>query len=121
MVSIIISDIGALYKASEAIALLDMLWAYAHSTICNVSMVHYQSPTLTRSSTQLRCALLTLVKKWLTLLPVRPEFTGTLAVKGGRHPILECITAAGIIVPNDVYCSDAASFQIIQGPKCALQ
>ena len=26
-------DIGALYKASEAIALLDLLWSFAHASI----------------------------------------------------------------------------------------
>jgi DNA mismatch repair ATPase MutS len=51
---------------------------------------------------------------------VRPEFTGTLAIKSGRHPILENVKAAGTVVPNDVYCSDAAYFQIIQGPKLCL-
>jgi DNA mismatch repair protein MSH4 len=48
---------------------------------------------------------------------VRPEFTGTLAVKSGRHPILETVKYNGILVPNDTYCCDASSFQIIQGPK----
>jgi DNA mismatch repair protein MSH4 len=48
---------------------------------------------------------------------VRPEFTGTLAVKSGRHPILEIVHAAGVLVANDMYCCDASHFQIIQGPK----
>ncbi|KAG9310368.1 muts domain V-domain-containing protein [Chiua virens] len=48
---------------------------------------------------------------------VRPEFTGTLAVKSGRHPILETVHAAGTLVANDIYCCDASHFQIIQGPK----
>ena len=33
LVSDIVIDIGALYKASEAVALLDMLWSFAHATI----------------------------------------------------------------------------------------
>ena len=49
---------------------------------------------------------------------VRPEFTGTLAIKGGRHPVLECVQSAGATIPNDVYCCEASSFQIVQGPKC---
>ncbi|KAF4623673.1 hypothetical protein D9613_001515 [Agrocybe pediades] len=77
----IVSDIGALYKASEAVALVDMLWSFAHASI------------------------------------IRPEFTGTLAIKGGRHPILETVQSAGTLVPNDVYCDDSSSFQIIQGPN----
>lgn len=48
---------------------------------------------------------------------VRPEFTGTLAVKSGRHPILETVNAAGTLVANDIYCCDASHFQIIRGPK----
>lgn len=48
---------------------------------------------------------------------VRPEFTGTLAIKSGRHPILETVNAAGTLVANDIYCCDASHFQIIQGPK----
>ncbi|KAF7321085.1 MutS 4 [Mycena chlorophos] len=85
LVAEIIGDIGALYKASEAVALLDMLWSFAHTSI----MHNY----------------------------VRPEFTGTLAIKSGRHPILETVKSAGTLVPNDVYCDDSSSFQIVQGPN----
>ncbi|CAK5271911.1 unnamed protein product, partial [Mycena citricolor] len=85
LVSDILLDVGALYKASEAVALLDMLWSFAHTSI----MRNY----------------------------VRPEFTGTLAIKSGRHPILETIASAGTLVPNDVYCDDSSAFQIVQGPN----
>ncbi|KAJ3753257.1 muts domain V-domain-containing protein [Lentinula raphanica] len=81
LVTEILVNVGALYKASEAVALVDMLWAFAHSAI------------------------------------IRPEFTGTLAVKSGRHPILETVQSAGTLVPNDVFCDDSSSFQIIQGPN----
>lgn len=53
----------------------------------------------------------------LSVLEVRPEFTGTVAIKSGRHPILETFHPAGTLVSNDVYCDDSSSFQIIQGPK----
>ena len=53
----------------------------------------------------------------INFVPVRPEFTGTLAIKSGRHPILETLQSTGSLVPNDVYCDDSSSFQIIQGPK----
>ncbi|KAF7297326.1 MutS 4 [Mycena indigotica] len=85
LVAEILVDVGALYKASEAVALLDMLWSFAHTSI----MHNY----------------------------VRPEFTGTLAIKSGRHPILETVNSAGNLVPNDVYCDDSSSFQIVQGPN----
>ncbi|OSX68008.1 hypothetical protein POSPLADRAFT_1128862 [Postia placenta MAD-698-R-SB12] len=77
----LVVDIGALYKASEAVAILDMLWSFAHASI------------------------------------LRPEFTGTLAIKAGRHPILESVQSAGTLVPNDVFCCEASSFQIVQGPN----
>ncbi|KAF9074002.1 muts domain V-domain-containing protein [Rhodocollybia butyracea] len=85
LVAEILVNVGVLYKASEAVALVDMLWAFSHSAI----MRSY----------------------------VRPEFTGTLAVKSGRHPILETIQSTGTLVPNDIYCDSASLFQIIQGPK----
>eukprot|EP01137_Pigoraptor_chileana_P020558 Opistho-2@83068 len=47
---------------------------------------------------------------------VRPEFTGTLAIQAGRHPILERINADDV-VPNDAYASDSCNFQIITGPN----
>ena len=48
---------------------------------------------------------------------VRPEFTGTLAIKAGRHPILSIVKTAGAVVPNDTYCCDSSTFQLIRGPK----
>ncbi|KAL4244476.1 DNA mismatch repair MutS family protein [Abortiporus biennis] len=85
LVDDIVGDIGALYKASEAVALLDMLWSFAHISI---------------------------IRNY-----VRPEFTGTLAIKAGRHTILETVQSAGSTVPNDVYCCEATSFQVVQGPN----
>ncbi|GBE78596.1 MutS protein homolog 4 [Sparassis crispa] len=98
----IVVDIGALYKASEAVAILDMLWSFAH-----VSILRNYGKS----------------KVWYfehvshTFAAVRPEFTGTLAIKAGRHPILENVQSAGTLVPNDVYCCEASSFQIVQGPN----
>ncbi|KAI9437019.1 muts domain V-domain-containing protein [Lactarius indigo] len=85
LVTRILLNIGALYKASEAVAMLDMLWSFSHVTI----MKSY----------------------------VRPEFTSTLAIKSGRHPILENVQSVGMLVPNDVYCSDCTAFQMLQGPN----
>jgi len=51
---------------------------------------------------------------------VRPEFTGTLAIKAGRHPILGIVKTAGALVPNDTYCCDSSSFQLIRGPKLSV-
>ncbi|KAH9045814.1 muts domain V-domain-containing protein [Lactarius hengduanensis] len=85
LVTQILLNIGALYKASEAVAMLDMLWSFAHVSI------------------------------------IRPEFTSTLAIKSGRHPILENVQSVGMLVPNDVYCSDCTVFQILQGPNTYLR
>ncbi|TNY24833.1 muts domain V-domain-containing protein, partial [Rhodotorula diobovata] len=47
---------------------------------------------------------------------VRPEWTDTLAIKAGRHPLHEQFRMSdGSFVPNDTYASDAASFQLIYG------
>ncbi|KAF5361637.1 hypothetical protein D9758_007277 [Tetrapyrgos nigripes] len=94
LVSEILLNIGALYKASEAVALVDMLWSFAHSAISEF----LTEPQRMRNY-------------------VRPELTGTLAIKSGRHPILETVRSAGTLVSNDVYCDDSFSFQIIQGPN----
>ncbi|OBZ86475.1 MutS 4 [Choanephora cucurbitarum] len=77
-------NINVLYKASEAIALLDMLTALA---ACNVSSDY-----------------------------VRPEFSNTIAIKAGRHPILSQILSFPL-VPNDTFASLSSSFQFITGPN----
>ncbi|KIJ98256.1 hypothetical protein K443DRAFT_104257 [Laccaria amethystina LaAM-08-1] len=96
LVAEIVALIGALYKASEAVALVDMLWSFAHASI---SQCHF------------------IIDCFGTFNNLRPEFTGTLAIKSGRHPIMETFHPAGNLVSNDVYCDDSSSFQIIQGPK----
>lgn len=46
----------------------------------------------------------------------RPEFTDTLAIREGRHPVMERYTKNPEgFVPNDTYASDAASFNILSG------
>lgn len=45
---------------------------------------------------------------------VRPEFTGALAIQGGRHPILD-VKMRGGAVPNDAYVADGQSFFLITG------
>jgi DNA mismatch repair protein MSH4 len=61
---------------------------------------------------------------------VRPNFTteGPIAIKQGRHPILEKSSNAGYFVPvssfvithdlqNDTYISESGNFQIVTGPN----
>lgn len=85
LLQIVLARISALYKASEAIALLDVLWSFAKRSIQGSY--------------------------------VRPEFTGTLAIKAGRHPVLETVQGSTPVIPNDVFANDSSSFQIIQGPN----
>ncbi|XP_061107602.1 mutS protein homolog 4 [Conger conger] len=47
---------------------------------------------------------------------VRPEFTDTLAIKNGRHPILERISGQQS-VSNNSYISEGSNFIIITGPN----
>ncbi|ELU10757.1 hypothetical protein CAPTEDRAFT_92723, partial [Capitella teleta] len=47
---------------------------------------------------------------------VRPEFTDTLAVKGGRHPILDKISCESPVA-NNIYASHESNFIVITGPN----
>ncbi|XP_029688479.1 mutS protein homolog 4 isoform X1 [Takifugu rubripes] len=47
---------------------------------------------------------------------VRPDFTDTLAIKQGRHPILERM-AGQLPVSNNTYISEGCNFVIITGPN----
>ena len=75
-------EVEPLFRIREAIALLDMLAAFAQI-----------------STTREYC---------------RPERTGALAVKDGRHPIHEVVHKAKF-VPNDAYATQQNRFQIITG------
>ncbi|KAL0255469.1 hypothetical protein I308_100273 [Cryptococcus tetragattii IND107] len=49
---------------------------------------------------------------------IRPDFKETLAIHGGRHPILDNLLGAGDCIPNNIYAAKGpATFQIIQGPN----
>ncbi|KAH9273347.1 hypothetical protein BASA83_004348 [Batrachochytrium salamandrivorans] len=48
----------------------------------------------------------------------RPEFTKTLAIKNGRHPIMMSMSGPALhVVPNDVFADSASRLQIITGPN----
>ncbi|KAG8793597.1 MutS protein msh4, partial [Serendipita sp. 399] len=88
----VVSRISALYKASEAVGtVIPLLIALLDVLLC-------------------------FAKRSLNGDYVRPEFTGTLAIKSGRHPVLETIQEAGRTVANDVYADESSRFQIIRGP-----
>lgn len=49
---------------------------------------------------------------------VRPEFTDTLAISAGRHPIKERLDSEFLeFTPNDTFASEACSFQLVTGPN----
>lgn len=78
------SAVPALYRCSEALAMLDILASFA------LTAVH--------------------------LSYVRPEWTDTLAIKDGRHPLVERFGCAdGSFVPNDTYASDTSRFTLVFG------
>ncbi|XP_068717074.1 mutS protein homolog 4-like [Montipora capricornis] len=47
---------------------------------------------------------------------VRPEFTDTLAIKDGRHPILDKILPEPPVA-NNTYCTEGSNFILITGPN----
>ncbi|XP_035824498.1 mutS protein homolog 4 [Aplysia californica] len=47
---------------------------------------------------------------------IRPEFTDTLAIKQGYHPILQKVSC-DIVVPNDTYAADHSNFIVLTGPN----
>lgn len=103
--------------------MLDMLWSFAHVSISSSEVSFFGRVfTVLPYSEELWWQTTTL-NQHLTLIAwlVRPEFTGTLAIKSGRHPILENVQSAGMLVPNDVYCSDCTAFQVIHGPKWVIK
>ncbi|KAL9651788.1 hypothetical protein ABK040_014433 [Willaertia magna] len=79
-------NLGQLFKISESIGLLDMLFSFA--------------------------TLVTLSNNY-----IRPEFTdeGPIAIKSGRHPVLEKTISGGSYVSNDTYLSESGNLHIITG------
>lgn len=92
VVNFIRSEASVLYKVSECLAMLDMIQSFSH--LCSLHQL----------GTIIHIRLL-----------VRPEFTDTLAIKKGRHPIRSlCIDS---FVPNDTYASMEANLVLITGPN----
>ncbi len=136
LIAHIVGDIGALYKASEAVISIfpfgldsthrlfrwPSLICYGHLRMpLSVCRSYLTGKKLTLTGTVRNYgkfnAIILNITSIRNIRPVRPEFTGTLAIKSGRHPILETLHSVATLVPNDVYCDDSSSFQLIQGPK----
>lgn len=89
LLDLIRGRVEVLYKLSEAVAMLDMLQGFA---ACVVSQ-DINGPM------------------------VCPEFTETLAIKQGRHPIREAMRGGGErpMVPNDAYAYAGSAMFIVHG------
>ncbi|EGD83637.1 hypothetical protein PTSG_04245 [Salpingoeca rosetta] len=81
------AHLGSLYRLTEIIAMTDFLQSLA--TFASFVPTRY----------------------------VRPEFSDTLAVKGGCHPILMSLNRRQELVPNDTFASKETSFIVITGPN----
>ena len=78
--------VAPLFRISESIALLDMFAAFSYLVITSDATF------------------------------VKPELTpDTLAIKSGRHPLIERIQKTARYIPNDVYATKTSRFQIITG------
>eukprot|EP00048_Salpingoeca_helianthica_P008174 m.119619 g.119619 ORF g.119619 m.119619 type:complete len:869 (+) comp14532_c0_seq3:2474-5080(+) len=87
LLDVLREDIGCLYKLTEAIAMIDLLWSCAYFATVN----------------PVTC--------------VRPEFSDTTAIKQGVNPLVQALNAREHFVPNDVYLHEGCSFVVITGPN----
>lgn len=105
--------LGCLYKLTDCVALLDLLLAFAHNcTVSNYGMHVSYVVTVTDlhglHHSYSRCCTCNVID--LNVCCVRflvcPEFTTTLAVKQGRHPILDKMSAQPPVSNNVVSYRD---------------
>ncbi|KAJ8341630.1 hypothetical protein SKAU_G00339210 [Synaphobranchus kaupii] len=77
------------------------------------------SPQLSRWISRRTCGALFQCRAFISrcvITALRPEFTDTLAIKHGRHPILERISGQRS-VSNNSYISEGSNFIIVTGPN----
>ncbi|KAG9336429.1 hypothetical protein JZ751_002776, partial [Albula glossodonta] len=132
--------VHCLYKLSDAVSMLDMLLSLANAcTISDYGKPHEDHVSGLRVLNRLLvwnlCANTWLCTAWggkgqgaaisqgspfsehtTFSQHVRPEFTDTLAIKQGRHPILERISGQQPM-SNNSYISEGSNFIIITGPN----
>ena len=86
LLSEICEHMGCLYKLAELVSVIDMLVSFAH--LCTLSD---NGKFTLFCSFSIRCVVGILILDCIYFASVRPEFTDTLAIKNGRHPILDKI------------------------------
>ncbi|WWC70137.1 uncharacterized protein I206_104084 [Kwoniella pini CBS 10737] len=70
------------------------------------------------SDCSIAIAKLDVLAGFAEIASLRPDFTDNIAVRAGRHPILDRTLDTDECVPNDIYVVRGhASFQLIQGPN----
>lgn len=84
-------QVSGLYKAAEAVSLLDLLLSFASMRALGKKYVRPQ---------------------------VASTAQNTLAIQQGRHPILETISPESV-VPNDTFHNDKQNVAMISGPNMA--
>lgn len=91
-----------LYKISESVALWDMISSFASFTFSGERFGR----------------LIDLVIHLIYILLVCPEFTNTLAIRNGRHPIKNNQTNDNnSLIPNDIYAGPETNFLLVTGPN----
>lgn len=108
---------SALFKMSEAIAMLDMV---SMSFTLNTPMRKLTLDRSPLSPISLRFMIMVICTSapWqinlISTYTVKPRITDTLGLKDARHPIREKIMQTKF-VPNDVYATQQCRFQIVTG------
>ncbi|KAG1765207.1 muts domain V-domain-containing protein [Suillus occidentalis] len=116
----IIAFSGVLYSASEAVATIDLLWSFAHVSISPLSQsLHLPQSNETFISAKLWYRVQALFQKMPTdfllsaplslPIPWRSRVVAILSLRLSSLPEWS--------FSNDIYCSDAAHFHIVQGPN----
>ncbi|KAF7254800.1 hypothetical protein EYD10_01307 [Varanus komodoensis] len=118
--------IHCLYKLSDIVSMLDMLQSFAHACtlsdygIYRATQLRHKGSTFIQFSKMLPVLqhLNTKISYYLAFYRhlVRPEFTDTLAIKQGWHPVLEKICFEKPI-SNNTYITEGSNFIIVTGPN----
>lgn len=91
VVGVLRANIGVLGLLTDSIALLDLLCSFAATAAAAAG--GYTRPVVSE--------------------------TGPLAIRKGRHPLLELCLPAGQLQPNDTYLHPSAPMHLISGPNMA--
>ncbi|RUS80534.1 hypothetical protein EGW08_011718, partial [Elysia chlorotica] len=118
----------AKFKSTLSFTTMDLVRAISKLFICLILTLIFVSELLTKLHEHMGCLyeladIVGMVDMLLSFAHcatlssyVCPEFTDTLAIKQGVHPILQRISTE-TVVANDTYASEHSNFIIITGPN----